>query len=129
MVDRKAVLRAALISDLGDAFYTLVANRVVSPIPPSGWENQNPAVVFHFESNLSQRNAADHSTAILFKFYGGSASFADAEAIFIAFRNRVTISMKGVVTPLIEIVNDFEGGADPDFGYPFYVAQCRVRFN
>lgn len=113
----------------GTTIYGLVEDRVWSPVAPQGFRNTEAAVIYHPDSEVPEAPGNVIANSIVFKCYGGNSTFRSsrtvAEALYDVLHGARAQTATGAIM-LARCRNMYQGGNDPDTGWPFHVAQFEV---
>lgn len=108
----------------------LGGNYVATPVAPAGWKNTHPAIIYHEETGSSHTTDAMRYTVVLFKCYGGSASYkaaaATRQALYKYLHNVRGAVMASGTLLLAEEILRFQGPPEPDTGWPVAIAKYRI---
>lgn len=113
----------------GTDFNGLVGNRVWSPVVVQGFNNTQPAVVYHPDAEVPEAPGNVIANSIIFKCYGGAASFTASRLVAQRLYELLHGARAQTVTGAIMMArcrNMYQGGNDPDTGWPFHVAQYEI---
>jgi hypothetical protein len=136
-IDSAAILQEYLLSDTPRVTggQTLVAylggDYVACPVAPPTFRHEHKAVIFHPETEGSHITGADNQTNFVFKCYGGSASHADARAVYRALMDhlhnaREKTTSAGVLV-LAHLITAFQGPPEPETGWPVMIATFGIK--
>lgn len=122
-VDDIAVVVAHL-SASGTSLYTLCGTRVYYGRLPSNYENTQPALLITRRGGIPNPYIPVVQTDLIIKCYGGASSFAQAEQVYRALRDRLhgnenvneTTASGAIVTA--EETGMGQPITDPDTGWP-----------
>lgn len=130
MIDRNALFRDVLVKDIAAnaALFAAIGTRAWYPVARKSFINTEKAIVFHIDSGARHVTGTNQKTSFLCKFYGGSGSYRDAEALFQLAHDRL-ITYTDADIQRVEIPNDFQGGEEPGEGWPRHMARIQVLFN
>jgi hypothetical protein len=130
-VDDIAVVVAHL-SAAGSALYTLCGTRVYYGRLPSGYENTQPALLITRRGGQPDSYIGTVETDLIVKCFGGSSSFAQAEQVYRALRDRLHgNSNTNQSTASGTVVTARETGmgqpiTDPETGWPYVLTYYLV---
>jgi len=113
------------LSESGTALATLLGGRIWSPVVAAGFKNEEPAIVFHPSGESPEAPANVIANTIVFKCYGGDATFQSARDVAKALYDRLHRARAQTTTGEIMLsrcTNMYQGGEDQDTGWPFQVA-------
>ena len=133
MIDTVQVIREWLEVS-GTGLYALCGTRLHCPMLPPEYKNEAAAIMFHPEIETSHITATDvHQTIFVFRCFGGSSSYTTARSVYRALHDRLHgIANEATASGTIiqaELITAFQGGADPDTGWPSHVAKFWVRMH
>lgn len=113
------------LSEDGTALATLLEGRLWSPVVAAGFKNEAPAIVFHPSEESPEAPANVIANSIVFKCYGGASTFQSSRNVATQLYDRLHGARAQTETGAIMMArckNMFQGGEDPDTGWPFHVA-------
>jgi hypothetical protein len=129
MNDASEIIRKYLTVS-GTSLYTLVSNRVSTPVFPTGFTNTQAAIMFYQESGRSHRGEPNVSdNYFIFRCYGGTASHTDARAVFLALQARLHTKSGDTTSGGIVEANcviQIQAGTESDTGYPVHVSRFEI---
>lgn len=117
------------LTESGTALSDLVGERVWSPVVAPGFENTQGAIVFHPDGENPEAPANVIANSIVFKCFGGDATYQSTRGVAQALYDRLHGARAQTTTGAIMLArckNMFQGGADPETGWPFHVAIYEV---
>lgn len=113
----------------GTNLYNLVGDRIWCPIATSGFDNTQPALIYHPDGEAPEAPANVMANSIIFKCYGGSESFTAsrlvAQRLYELLHGVRAQTATGAIM-MSRCRNMYQGGNDPDTGWPFHVAQFEI---
>jgi hypothetical protein len=114
-----------------EALHSIVGNRIATPVAPHDFANTEAALIVHVESEKRHPTARMVEATVVIKCLGGTADYADARRVYLALRNRLhgatgeDASNGGRIVRAAEITS-FQGGPEPDTGFPTHVSKFRL---
>lgn len=109
----------------GTGLCNLVGDRIWCPISPPGFDNTAAALIYHPDGETPEAPSNVMANSIVFKCYGGLATFTSSREVASALYDRLHRARAQTATGEIMMArckNMYQGGADPDTGWPFHVA-------
>ena len=108
----------------------LGGNYTSTPVAPAGWKNTQVCIVYHEETGSSHITDAKREANVLFKCYGGSASYKAANAVrqnlYGYLHNARGVQTASGKIVLAEEIMRFQGPPEPDTGWPVAIAKYRI---
>jgi hypothetical protein len=130
MADSTTILREFLQQDANALVAFLGGNYISNPVAPSGWSNNQKAIVWHEETGDAHETGATQQGTFVFKCYGGSASYTDARAVAGALYSYLHNARGAETTSgrldAAHLIVRFQGPPEPETGWPVAVAKYRV---
>ena len=117
------------LTEEGTPLATLLGGRIWSPVVAAGFKNEDPAIVFHPSEESPEAPANVIANSIVFKCYGGAATFQSSRNVATQLYNRLHRARARTGTGEIMLprsTNMYQGGEDPDTGWPFHVALFEI---
>jgi hypothetical protein len=114
-----------------DTLHSIVGNRIATPVTPHDFKNTEAALVMHVESEKRHPTARMVDAVVVIKCLGGTADYADARRVYLALRHRLhgatgeDASNGGRIVRAAEVTS-YQGGPEPDTGYPTHVSKFRL---
>lgn len=121
------------LTTTGTDLYALVGLRVWSPAAPDGWLNDSAAVIYEVDSVDLHPTAADAFVRVTFECFGGTGTYAGADAVYRALVDRLHGTIAAVQTSgkiswaRLEIGEP--GQEDPETKWKFARARFAMRIN
>jgi hypothetical protein len=117
------------LTEPGTPLFEAVGNRVWCPVAPEGFDNTQPALIYHPDSEVPEAPVNVLANSLVFKCYGGAATFGSARVLAQALYDRlhgasgVTASGRIIRSRCVHMQ---QAGNEPETGYPVHIAQYQV---
>jgi hypothetical protein len=114
-----------------DTLNAMVGTNIATPVAPHDFQNTAAALVMHVESEQRHPTARMVTAVIVIKCLGGTADYADARDVYLALRHRLhgasgeDVSNGGRIVRAAEVTS-YQGGPEPDTGFPSHISKFRV---
>ncbi len=109
----------------GGALTAQIGKRAWSPIAPSSWQNEDPAVVYTFLAPALNVSTLTETGQVAIRCYGGSSQYNDANTIMRLLGQQLhdqqfDLDSGGLV--YVWQASNNTGLRDPDTGWPYALA-------
>jgi hypothetical protein len=117
------------LSAPGTDLNTLVGDRIWSPIAPDGFQNTQPALIYHPDVQAPEAPMNVMVNSVVFKCYGGDGTFSKAREVAMRLYERLhmgrgTTASGKIIQSRCTLMQ--QAGYEPDTGWPIHVARFEV---
>lgn len=112
----------------GGALTAQIGTRAWSPIAPSSWQNEDPAVVYTFLAPAAEPGLERESGQVNIRCYGGTSQYGDANNLVRLLLRQLHDRRYELTAGGIQCWESSKGWnlRDPDTGWPY--ASCTLQY-
>lgn len=113
----------------GTPLFAAVGKRVWCPVAAEGFDNTQPALVYHPDAEVPEAPVNVLMNSLVFKCYGGKADFGSARILAQTLYGRLHGASGETTTGRIiraRCTHMQQAGNEPETGYPVHIAQYQV---
>lgn len=123
-----AKILGEFLQQSGTSLNQSVGSRIWSPVVPKGFQNSQPALVFHVETSPESASGV-MASEVVFKVYGGSSSLAAPGEVGGRLYSRLHLSSGNVASGSLvhgQCLSISGILTDPETGWPYRIDRYRI---